>query len=167
VFLPEQLAAEHDLSAFDSGEPELDDWLRDHAHTVAARSLGRTWVWVVDSDPTRRPVAYYTLAAHVIEQELLTKKLGRGLPRTIPAILLGKLAVDRGSQGQGLGGMVLAEAMARVAEASRNVGTRFLVVDALHAKAAAFYEHYGFTRVPDQDSLRLIWRIDPDFAGVS
>ena len=165
MFIPEQLSAEHDLTAFDSGEPELDDWLRHHAHTIAARNLGRTWVWLRDGDATKRPIAYYTLATHLIEQERLTKRLGHGLPRAIPAILLARLAVDRHSQGQGLGGMVLAEAMTRVAATSQVVGTRFLVVDALHAGAARFYEHYGFTRVPDQESLRLVWHIDPSLGA--
>jgi GNAT superfamily N-acetyltransferase len=160
VYIPVLLGSDHDCTDFDSGQPVLDDWLRNHAGTVQERGLGRTFVLVEDLSPTR-VLAYYTLAAHVIEQQLLTKKLGRGLPRRLPAVLLGRLALDRSLHGQGLGGAVLAEAMARISHISFDLGARFVVVDAIDVTAASFYRHYGFTPVPDQESMRLVQRIKP------
>ena len=154
----EHLTAEHDLSAFNSGEPELDEWLRNTALTAAARGLSRTFVLVDDGQ--KRVLGYYSLLAHSIEREELTRKLGRGLPAGLPAVLLAKLAVDQSTQGTGAGGRLLAEALARIAHAAQDLGARFVVVDALHEKAAAFYEHYGFTRVPSGESLRLVLRVD-------
>ena len=152
------LSAIHDRSAFSCGHPSLDEWLRNHALTVQQRGLGRTFVWVADTNPTA-VVAYYTLAAHVIEQQALTKKLGRGLPRQLPSVLLGRLALDKSLHGQGLGGAVLAEAVSRITHVSIDLGARFIVVDAIDPAAARFYEHYGFTAVPDQQSMRLVQRI--------
>lgn len=161
-YVPQALAAEHSLAGFESGEPELDEWLQRSALAAQKKGTGRTFVWVVRDDPARRVVAYYTLAAHLIEREQLSKRLGRGMPRQLPAVLLGRLAVDRSLQGQGLGGAVLAEGISRVVEVTAQLGARYLVVDALHVRAAEFYQHYGFTPVPDQHALRLVLRIGPE-----
>jgi predicted N-acetyltransferase YhbS len=76
-------------------------------------------------------------------------------------VLLARLALVRSLQGQGLGGAVLAEAIDRVASIATQLGARYLVVDALNTRAAAFYQRYGFAPVPDQQSLRLILKIAP------
>ena len=162
MLVPGLLTAEHDVSTFCSGEASLDQWLRHHALAAQQRGLSRVFVLHDDDDPGRRVVAYYTLTAHVLERDDLTRRLGRGLPSQLPAVLLGKLAVDESRQGAGLGGMVLAEAVGRVAHVADQVGVRFLVVDALNERAATFYERYGFQRVPDRESTRLLLRITPD-----
>jgi GNAT superfamily N-acetyltransferase len=158
----------HDASAFDSGEPELDEWLRRHAAGADARRTARTFVWLPGGDPTGEQVpvvAYYSLTGHRLVRDELPRKLGRGSPDEIPAVLLARLAVDRRAQGQGIGGAVLADAMHRVVEATNIVAARFVVVDALHEQAAAFYEHHGFTRIPD--TLRLIQKISDVAAALS
>jgi GNAT superfamily N-acetyltransferase len=162
MYVPEPLSAGHDMSQFSSGEVELDTWLRQSAMEVQKKGTGRTFAWVSRDDAQRRIAACYTLAAHVIEREQLSKKLGRGMSRQLPAVLLGRLALDRSLHGQGLGGAVLAEAISRVVSVSAQLGARYLVVDALHVRAADFYQHYGFTPVPDQHSLRLVLRIRPE-----
>ena len=123
------------------------------------KGTGRTFVWVADGDPDQRVVAHYTLAAHVIERRRLSRKLGRGMPRQLPAVLLARLALSRDIQGKGLGGAVLAEAIGRVVGVTTQLDARYLVVDALHVGAAEFYQHYGFIPVPDQHSIRLVMRI--------
>lgn len=160
MLIPELLAAEHDITAFDSGEPSLDTWLRNEGLSAPRKGTSRVFALVEDTDPTRRVLAYYTLSAHVIEREELTRRMSRGMPAQLPAVLLGKLAVDVSRQGSGLGGQVLAEAIARAVHLAEEVGFRYLVVDALHEKAAAFYEHYGFERVPGPESLRLVLRVN-------
>ena len=110
-------------------------------------------------------VAYYSLTGHRLVRDELPRKLGRGSPDEIPAVLLARLAVDRRARGQGIGGAVLADAMHRVVEATNIVAARFVVVDALHEQATAFYEHHGFTRIPD--TLRLIQKISDVAAALS
>jgi hypothetical protein len=104
MYVPESLGVGHDLSEFNSGEEELDIWLKRSAMEGQKKGTGRTFVWAARDDPRHRILAYYTLAAHVIEREQLPKKLGRGVPRQLPAVLLGRLALDWSLHGQGLGG---------------------------------------------------------------
>ena len=145
----------HTLPGFDSGEPTLDDWLINSALGSDARGITRTFVWT--EPDTTQVIGYYALMAHVLQRDALPKSVGRGSPREIPAVLLARLALDKSTQGQGLGGALLADALERAALAARNVGARFAVVDALHARACAFYEHHGFKRIPD--TLRLVQKM--------
>jgi len=149
--------ARHHLGEFDSGEPELDTWLREHAAGAGARRVARTLVWVApDTDPDRA-VGYYSLAGHRLVRDDLSRSIGRGSPTEVPAVLLARLALDRTHHGGGNGGALLADALARIVVAAHIVAARFVVVDALHEKAAGFYQHHGFRRIPD--TLRLIQKV--------
>jgi GNAT superfamily N-acetyltransferase len=152
-FVSEAISEQHDATPFDSGKPDLDNWLRQHGRTVEARRTGRTFVWHKD----RQIVAYYTIAAHLLVREDLPRALGRGNPGQIPAVLLARLALDKTLQGQGLGGVLLADALRRIVVATQTVAARFVVVDALDEAARRFYEHHGFRVIPD--TLRLVQKI--------
>ena len=75
----------------------------------------------------------------------LPDSLAKRLPRHIPAVLFGRLAVDREFQGQGYGGSLLVEAIRRVAATSSQIGIAGLFVDAKDAQAISFYQQFGFT----------------------
>ena len=145
-FISEELQDGHDLSHFESGKPELDRWLREFARHAAANRTGRTFVW---HRGDRVVAAYYTLAAHEVAKTVLPKRVGRGGPDRVPAVLLARLALDRGLHGRGLGAVLLADALSRVVEASRKVAVRVVVVDAIDAAAVAFYERFGFSAVAE------------------
>lgn len=149
--------ARHEAAAFDSGESGLDGWLREHASGAAARRVARTFVWVQPDVHPDRVVGYYSLLGHRLVRDDLPRSIGRGSPSEIFAVLLARLALDRAHQGGGRGGALLADAMARIVVATDIVAARFVVVDALHEKAAGFYQHYGFRRIPD--SLRLVQKV--------
>lgn len=151
----------HNVAPFDCGELELDTWLKSHASNSDAKRITRTFVWCVDGSVD--VVAYYSLMGHKIVREGLPAKLARGNPYEIPAVLLARLALDCNLHGEGHGGEVLADALMRVVAATEIVGARFVVVDAVHEKAATFYEHYGFLRIPGSSRLfRKISSIDRD-----
>ncbi len=149
--------ARHHLTAFDSGEPDLDGWLREHASGAAARRVARTFVWVQPDIQPDHVVGYYSLTGHRLVREDLPRSIGRGSPDEIPAVLLARLALHRTHQGGGNGGALLADALARIVVATNIVAARFVVVDALHEEAAGFYQHHGFRRIPD--SLRLVQKV--------
>jgi len=114
-------------------------------------------VWVEpDTDPDRA-VGYYSLAGHRLLRDDLPRSIGRASPSQVPAVLLARLALDRTRHGGGNGGVLLADALARIVVATDIVAARFVVVDALHEKAAGFYQHHGFRRIPN--SLRLIQKV--------
>lgn len=154
--------AQHNTTAFDSGEADLDRWLRDHAAGAQARRVATTFVWC-------RPgasdvLAYYSLTGHVLVRDRLPKSIGRGSPDEIPAVLLARLALDRHLHARGHGGELLFDALARVVDATEQVAARFVVVDALHEKAAEFYLYHGFRRIPD--SLRLVMKVSDAAAAI-
>jgi GNAT superfamily N-acetyltransferase len=87
---------------------------------------------------------FYTLAATSVALEALSPEIAKRLPRypVVPAALLGRLAVDRSFQGRGLGSVLLADALMRVARSE--LGVFALLVDAKYEAAQRFYEHFGF-----------------------
>jgi len=144
----------HDVSRFSCGEESLDDWLRHQAVPATKRGTARTWVWV---DEHGTVVAYYALAAHKVAREQVPGSVGRGGPAEMPAVLLARLALSMVWRGRNLGPVLVADALDRVVAATRTVGARLVVVDALHERVAQFYETLGFRRIPE--SLVLVQRI--------
>lgn len=154
-FRPERLDVEsHDLSTFSCGEESLDRWLHEQAVAATKRGTARTWVWTDDDGAV---VAYYALAAHKVVRDQVPSSVGRGGPAEIPAVLLARLALAQHLRGQGLGPVLVADALERVVEASQIVGVRLVVVDAMAEPVAELYETLGFRRVPG--SLLLVQRI--------
>lgn len=131
-------------------------------HANAMRTA-KTFVWHRGDGIV---VAYFSLTAHLVVRASVPKKIGRGAPDAIPAILLARLALDRRLHGQGLGGELLWDALTRAVAASEIAAARLVVVDAIDEAAARFYEHYGFVRVPGGDH-RLIQKVSDVAAALS
>jgi GNAT superfamily N-acetyltransferase len=154
-WISEPLGAEHELDAFHSGSDALENWLTRSARQAQAMRTARTFVW---HDGDGVVVAYFSLAAHLVLRADVPKRVGRGSPASIPAILLARLALARALHGQGLGGELLWDALSRAVAASDVVAARVVVVDAIDEAAACFYEHHGFTHVP-KNRHRLIQKV--------
>ena len=156
MFVSEALGERHELDAFDSGAPDLDDWLKRFARQADANGQGRTYVW---HDGDLAVLAYFTLAPHVIQRAELPGPLARGNLDQIPALLLARLAVDRRFQGQGLGSDLLIDALSRAVAASDQVGGRYIVFDAMDEAAGRFYEHHGFLRCQSEQLHRYVRKV--------
>lgn len=145
----EALTAAHKRDGFSCGNGPLDTYLREYAGQHARKYFGRTFVAV-------RPgstwvLGYYTLSSSSVAFEHAPESLKRKLPRyPLPIALLGKLAVDQTTQGQGLGKFLLMDALRRVADISNQMGIFAVEVHALGERAGAFYEKYGFQPFQDQ-----------------
>lgn len=131
---PAPLSAAHDLTAFDCGEPALDDWLRQRALANESR-FSRTYV-VCEG---HRVAAYYCLSAGAVARAAAPGKVRRNAPDAIPVSVIGRLAIDRAWQGKGLGADLLADALSRIAAASRSIGIGAVLVQAKDEAARAFY----------------------------
>lgn len=142
----EPLREDHDLEPFDCGNDELSGWLKSHA--FHARGQG-TRTYVLIDRGTSSIVGYFAIAPHMVAREDTPRRIGRGAPAQIPAILLAKLALDRRVQGIGLGGELLIKALETVVDAARIAGGKIVVVDAIDEAAAAFYEHHDFHAIPE------------------
>lgn len=146
-YVAEPLGEHHELTSFDCGNQDLNEWLARHAATGTGQDT-RTYVLVTE-DEDSRVLGYFAIAPHTINREQLSKSQGRRAPRQIPAVLLAKLALDRQLQGQGLGGELLVVALRTIVDAARRVGGRFVLVDAIDEEAQRFYEHHDFVAVPE------------------
>ena len=149
---PAPLNASHDNRSFDCGKPSLNDFLKLHALDKQNAKLSRTYV--VTEGAT--VIGYYTLAHIAVRQDQAPKKLGRGMPDSIPAILMARFAVDKRYQGQGLGRSLFTDAIRRtwaVIE-SGAAPVRLFVVDAMDEEAKAFYQRFDMLPSP-VDPMRL------------
>ncbi|PSJ37735.1 GNAT family N-acetyltransferase [Allosphingosinicella deserti] len=131
---PVALAADHDLEAFDCGALALDAWLKQRARKNESR-FSRTYV-VCDGD---RVVAYFSVSAGAVERAATPGGLRRNAPDTVPVSIIGRLAVDRGYAGQGLGADMLSDALRRIAAASQTIGIAAVMVQAKDERAKLFY----------------------------
>ena len=148
----ESLEASHDLSTFTCGNVQLDEWLRSHALPATGQGT-RTYVVVDDDDAV---VAYFAIAPHVVDREDAPKKVARGAPRQIPAILLAKLALSEDLHGHGLGSELLVHALQTIVGAARTAGGKLVVVDAIDDAAVAFYLHHDFAPLPNRPERLVI-----------
>jgi GNAT superfamily N-acetyltransferase len=148
------LTGRHERSAFESGSAQLDAWLRQIAQQHQKRGISKTFVAVADDAPSRI-LGFYALTACEILTDELPEDLAKKLPRQVPGVRLGRLAVDRSVQGQGLGEFLLVDAITRTKLVLEHVGVHALFVDAKDMPAAGFYRKYGFRPLPS-DPLRLV-----------
>jgi predicted N-acetyltransferase YhbS len=144
VSAPEPLAPHHDVEAFGSGVESLDNWLKRRALKNQATGASRSFV----AGDGRRVLAYYALASSAITIDAAPGGFRRNMPDPIPVVVLGRLAVDRSRQGRGLGRALVRDAGLRVIQAADIVGIRGMIVHALSAEAAAFYQRVGFEPSP-------------------
>ena len=140
------LDAAHDRAAFRSDSELLNRYLQEQATQDIRRRVAACFVALADG---QRIVGYYTLASASLMLADLPASIGKKLPRypTVPAVRMGRLAVDQAFAGQGLGGALLADALDRAARSE--IAAFALTVDAKDEAAGAFYRHHGFIALPD------------------
>lgn len=140
---PVPISPDHETGSFASGKEPLDHWLKARALTSEGRSA-RTYVVCTG----RRVVGYYCIATGSVRLEEVPRAIRGDMPSSVPVILLGRLAVDAGYQGRGIGRGLLRDALLRALHLSQSVGCRAVVVHALDEDAAAFYAGFGFIAFP-------------------
>jgi GNAT superfamily N-acetyltransferase len=154
-FRVEPLNRQHDRKAFSCGTESLDLYLKTQASQDMRRKANAVFVMVEASAPAKI-AGYFTLCAFALGQGVVPEAARKHIARypLVSATLIGRLAMDRGYQGKGFGAALLAHALRKAYENASTVGSSMVVVDALDARAARFYEAHGFVRLAD--SMRLI-----------
>jgi GNAT superfamily N-acetyltransferase len=151
--VPRPISETDDAATFDSGEPTLDNYLRDRALANHVGGASRCFVTLQDG----RIVGYYALASGAVSHSGCAGKFRRNMPDPVPVILLSRLAIDRKHQGRGLGESLLRDAIARAVRAAEQIGVRAILVHALHDDACNFYLRYNFEPSPtDPQHLMLL-----------
>lgn len=140
------LDATHERTPFNSGSVPLDLYLREQVTQDVRRRVAACFVALTDEG---RIAGYYTLASASVALTALPAETAKKLPRypAVPAVRMGRLAVDQTFKGQGLGGALLADAIDRATRAE--IAAYALMVNAKDEEAAAFYRHHGFIPLPD------------------
>ena len=142
---PELLISNHDTASFDCGKAPLNQLLQRYALANQANGSARTFVTFAGAKIS----GYYSLAAASAEYAAAPARISKGLARhPIPVLLLARLAVDQGAQGQGVGRSLLQSALSKYLQAADVIGCRALMVHAIDESAIGFYQGYGFEPSP-------------------
>ena len=143
----------HDRAAFSCGVASLDDWFRLRAGQDEKRNVARVFVAIDDQGGI---AGFYSLSSFTLTIADLPPEHAKRLPRydAIPAALIGRLARDEKVRGEGIGELLLADAVRRVIGAARSLAVFAIVVEATDEKASTFYRDFGFTPFPNRP-LRL------------
>jgi len=144
---PRPISADDNLDGFDCGAEDLNLWLRHRALGNEVEGASRTFV-ITDQN---RVIGYYALISGSIAHADAPGAIRRNMPDPIPAAILGRLAIDKAYQNDGLGGELLHDAVKRVIVAADTLGIRALLIHALSERARTFYERYGFRRSPTDE----------------
>ncbi len=122
---PVPLTVKHDLEDFQSGEETLDSWLRERA--LYNMTIAASKTYVICQNGSRKVIGYYAVCmGHILNQEVIGS-MRRNMPRQIPAVILGRLAIDERWQGKGLGKALLQDAVQRSARAAREISAHLIV----------------------------------------
>ncbi|BAU63312.1 hypothetical protein STA3757_06750 [Stanieria sp. NIES-3757] len=137
---PQRISSEHIITDFDCGEESLNEWLKKRALKNDVADASRTYVVCCDNVV----VAYYSLHLGCVQHSEAVGKIKRNMPDPIPAIVLGRLAVDVNHQGQGLAHDLMKDMFLRAIAVSDLAGTKAVLVKALNDKVSTFYQSFGF-----------------------
>jgi GNAT superfamily N-acetyltransferase len=137
------LAREHDRTAFDCGDTDLNVYLQRYARQNHESGGAKCFLAVPTEAPTRI-IGFYTLSPASVEYATTPALVKKGLARyDVPMFRLGRLAVDRTVQGRGLGAALLLRAGERCLRVSSEVGGVALLVDAKNERVARWYAGHG------------------------
>src|SRR5471030_1987659 len=144
--LIEPLTRRHDRSAFSCGVEALDLYLKNFARQHAKANISRTYV----AAETKRIFGFYSLSMSGIQRDNLPETQRTSLPNfPLPVARLARLAVDALHQRQGIGELLLADALHRCLKISTSIGMLGVLVDAKDDHTGDWYERYEFVRLPD------------------
>jgi GNAT superfamily N-acetyltransferase len=153
-FITVPLENSHNKEKFSCGKPLLDNYLHKQAKQDVKKRLSACFIL---SDGVEIK-GYYTLSTASVERKLLPEEIIKKLPPSyndLPAILLGRLAISANYQGQGLGEIILMDALKRSYLTSKQVGSMAVIVDPLDEEAIKFYEKYDFILLADSGKMFL------------
>lgn len=147
ISAPERLSPEHDIAAFRSGVPALDDWLRRRALQNERERASRTYVACAEGSVV---VGYHSLATGAVAGAEVPGRVRRNMPEPIPVMVLGRLAVGAAWQGRKLSRSLLRDAVLRTLAAADIAGIRALLLHAVSPEAKRFHERHGFQECPER-----------------
>lgn len=150
----ELLGKKHNRKDFNCGKELLNNYLKKQAGQDAKRKLSACFVMI--EKETNVIQGYYTLSNNSIPLNNFSEQIQKKLPKSytsIPTTLLGRLAIDTKFQGEGIGKILLIDALKRSYEISKEMGSFGIVVDPIDEEAEKFYKKYDFIKLPDSEKM--------------
>ena len=144
----ERLHQSHNRGAFNCSNDALNQFLRQTARQHIQKGISRTFV-LTDSEQPETILGFFTLSLCEVRAEILPPKLAKKYPSTVPGVRLARLAVTKAWQRQGIGEILMVEAMQRSLAIAENAGIIGLFVDAKNEAAKAYYERFGFVSLEE------------------
>ena len=142
----------HDRSSFDSGSPDLDEWPRRYSTQNRRRNTAATWV-IADADAV--VVAFVSLAMTSIDRGAAPSSVAKHTLDPVPALLIGRPAVDRSHGGLGIGTALVAHVLATAVDLNDRAACRAVVVSALDDSTRSWWERLGFHPFDPDDAANL------------
>jgi ribosomal protein S18 acetylase RimI-like enzyme len=153
----EPLTGHHERKGGDCGVEALNSWLKQTALQHQTKGISRTFVAIPANQQEVADfrslgydlnaisiLGFYALASAVVLMDDLPRELAKRYPCHVPVTRLGRLAIRADMQGQGLGQLLLADAINRAKSAAEAVGSAGLFVDAKDEASSSFYQRFGF-----------------------
>jgi len=155
-YLTIPLNSTHKKEIFSCGNQLLDNYLKRQANQDKKRKLAACFILAGEDEHVK---GYYTLSSSSIHRRILPDAIIKKLPPSyndLPTTLLGRLAVDNSYKGQGLGELLLIDALKRSYHTSvDSVGSMAVIVDPIDGRATSFYSKYDFILLPDSGRMFL------------
>lgn len=160
-------ASRHRRDLFHCESPELPEFLRTRARKEMKVRASACFVLVPLAD-RERIAGYYTLSAATVVLERLPKEIAKKLPRypELPATLLGRLARDSSFKGQGIGNLLMVDALKRAYDNSSVIGSVAVLTDPKDERAETFYSEFGFKPL-DGQRMFLPMKVIPKWLGLA
>jgi GNAT superfamily N-acetyltransferase len=153
----------HGRSRFDCGEPSLDEWLKKYSGQNRRGNWAATWVI---ADEAHQVVAFASLSMAGIARDAAPARLSRGAPRSIPALLVGRLATDRSVAGRGLATALVSHVLATAVELNAKAACAAVVVTALNRSALSWWSRFGFVPFDPADPANFdLYLLTQDIAA--
>lgn len=150
-FKIEPLGKNHDRTAFSCGKDPLDRYIKNQAGQAVTKNLAAIFILTPDG---KKIAGYYTLSSYSVELDEVPEEIARKLTRMreIPATLLGRLARSIEFRGQGIGEVLLVDALKKALQNSAHVASWAVIVEAKDEEAAEFYKRFGFIPFPTRQN---------------
>jgi ribosomal protein S18 acetylase RimI-like enzyme len=133
----------HNRTQFDCGVNALNAYLQCVANQDQKRNLTRVYVLTEKTDI----LGFYSISSHSVSMDELPDNLRLGSYRSVPFLLLGRLAIDNRFKGQSHGAKLLYHAFKMTSELAERIGISGMIVDAKDEQAVSFYQKFGFKRL--------------------
>lgn len=150
----ERLTGDHDLSAFETGETDIDEWFQGKAHRQQQENRCSTTVCCSDD---REVIAAFAMLQVIVASAELSRKMQPNDGGQSTGLLLAKMGICSDSQGQGHSKHLMKLVLSTALEVHERSAFRLIVVDALTDDLIPFYERFGFKQT--QRPRRLVMKV--------